>query len=142
MLEESFIGITEDRMKHILGVSRLCYSISKNKGLSEEECIKMFLIGYLHDVGYEFSTKSEEHGKIGYEMLKTIGVDLKEVLNHGDPNIKQNKYLEILNIADQHINSRGEYVNCCDRLTDIKNRYGRNSSQYINFFLLNEKLFN
>jgi HD superfamily phosphodiesterase len=54
--DRQFIGISEDRLKHILGVSRKAYRIAKDRGHDEKFARKMFMAGWLHDVGYEFST--------------------------------------------------------------------------------------
>ena len=49
-----YVGISNDRMKHILGVARQCYKLAKEKyKLSEDDSRKAFMLGYLHDVGYE-----------------------------------------------------------------------------------------
>lgn len=58
-----------DRLKHSLAVARKMVSIGKNKGLSEEQLQELFILGYNHDIGYEFGT-NENHNIIGGNILK------------------------------------------------------------------------
>ena len=74
-----FIGISEDRLHHILGVARKDYEISINLGYDEEFAQKMFTLGWLHDIGYEFSQNPSEHAEISADMLYSlIGVPLTD----------------------------------------------------------------
>lgn len=146
-----FIGISEDRLHHILGVARECYQIAKNMGESEDNCRRMFIIGWLHDVGYEFSEQQSEHPEISAEMLtdmftayfpftgqedyfKIIDADaVKTIREHGRYYSAEYMPLswKILNIADLTIDSKGNKVDVMQRLDDIKNRYGEYSNQYL-----------
>ena len=45
----------EDRIKHSIAVARKMVEIAKNKNLSEKEINDCFIIGYNHDIGYEFA---------------------------------------------------------------------------------------
>ena len=127
-----YIGISENKVKHMLGVARKCYKISKEMGQSEEFARKMFVIGYNHDIGYEFSTKNELHNYKSYEMLKTLGIECESILHHGELINKASLEWLILNQADLQVNSKGEDVGVEGRLYDIKIRYGENSKEYIN----------
>lgn len=124
--------ITENRMKHILGVARQCYNIAKIKGFNEEFCKRMFMIGYVHDVGYEFS--ADIHGYEGEKLLETIGVSSETVKlavsNHGSVRESYSDELRILNMADMTVDSQGNVVTALDRITDIGNRYGFDSEVY------------
>lgn len=46
--------IDNNRLQHIIGVARKCYSIAKSHGHNEDFCKKMFMLGWCHDIGYEF----------------------------------------------------------------------------------------
>ena len=63
--------ITENRWKHILGVARKCKEFAckfkPNDGKVAED---MFLLGLLHDMGYEFMESNAGHAAIGGEILK------------------------------------------------------------------------
>lgn len=122
--------IDENRAKHIMSVARLMKENAEKFGLDPEE---MFLLGYLHDVGYEFGG-SEEHHLKGAEMLANQGYKyVQEILFHGKPNVGyESPALDLLNYADMHINKKGEYVSFADRLEDIANRRGKNSPHYQN----------
>jgi len=122
--------IDNDKLNHIIGVARLMKDRAVDFGLDAEE---MFTLGMLHDIGFEFGT-SEEHHKIGYEILKSQGYKYAtEVLYHGMPTSEYSSTaLDLLNYADLHISKTGDYVPFSLRLEDIKNRRGENSKHYIN----------
>ena len=147
-LKMDFIGISEDRLHHIIGVARKAYKIAKEEGNDENFCRKMFMLGWIHDVGYEFSLTQEEHAAIPSELLYQLyaynckdiyGADVSIKTNyamcyHGrcpDESLKYNKEWRILTTADMLVDGKGKEVSAFDRLEDIKERYGENSEQYL-----------
>ena len=122
--------IDDDRLKHIFGVARLMSQNAKKLGLDEKE---MFMLGLLHDIGYEFGD-IRQHNKLGGEFLKTQNYRYyQEVMYHGIPNPPYNSVeLDLLNYADLHITKQGEYVSMEDRLNDIGSRWGFDSEFYLN----------
>lgn len=66
------IGISEDRLHHILGVAKKAYSLAKEMGYTENSARRMFMLGWVHDVGYEFLEAPEEHPNVGAEMLRNL----------------------------------------------------------------------
>ncbi|MDO4519497.1 MAG: HD domain-containing phosphohydrolase [Eubacteriales bacterium] len=78
----------ESEINHGIMVSNLAYKVSKELGLSEDQCYEMALAGMLHDIGKlrlnEYNNKSRDndslvieelkyvrmHSKLGYEVLK------------------------------------------------------------------------
>lgn len=136
-------NITEDRLKHMLGVARKCYSLSKEKGYSEELSRCYYIMGLLHGVGYEFSEDKYHHPEEGAKMLesfiKGVGLlrfqDMVEAIRlHGEPyyeSIPQSTlpWLQILNEADLTVNSKGICCTIEERIADIALRYGENSEQ-------------
>ena len=56
-----YIGISDNRLRHSIGVARKAYQIAKDMGKDEDFCRKMFMLGYIHDIGYEFSKTQSEH---------------------------------------------------------------------------------
>ena len=133
------IGISDNRMKHILEVARECYKIAKNQGYDEEFCERMFMLGWVHDVGYEFTEDSTKHGEASELLMKRIGVSnsntssakaLHCIRTHGRVTKTTSPEWVILNTADLTVNSKGEHVSVLERLEDIKERYGEDSSQY------------
>ena len=122
----------ENRLKHSIAVARKMVEIAKSKKLSEEEIKDCFIIGYNHDVGYEFAKNGINHNIIGGEILKNNNFKYwREIYYHGEINIEYNSlYLDILNQADMQIDKFGNDVGYDRRLEDIKNRYGENSIVY------------
>lgn len=89
----------ENRLKHSIAVARKMVEIAKSKKLSEEEIKDCFIIGYNHDVGYEFTKNGINHNIIGGEILKNNNFKYwREIYYHGEINIEYNSlYLDILN---------------------------------------------
>ncbi len=131
----------EDRLKHSIAVGRKMVEIGKGYDLNANELQELFILGFNHDVGYEFDDGSN-HAHIGGEILKRNNYKYwKEVYYHGDINSDyKSLFLEILNKADMQIDKYGNDVGYDERLEDIKNRYGENSKTYCNAKDLIEKL--
>ena len=114
--------------------------LGKEKNLLDEQLQELFLLGYLHDIGYQFGT-NENHNMIGGSLLRNSNYKYwKEVYYHGIANSEyKSLYLDILNTADMMIDKCGNDVGSVKRLEDIKKRYGEDSIQYINCFkIINE----
>lgn len=124
----------EDRLNHSMSVARKMVAIGKEYHLSEDELKELFLLGYNHDIGYEFCSNNIEHNIVGGKILKENGYKYwQEVYCHGNPNTEYNSlFLKILNMADMQIDKFGNDVGYKKRLEDIKTRYGKDSIQYIN----------
>ena len=118
----------ENRLKHSMSVANKMVELNNAKNAEE-----VFLIGYLHDIGYQFTDDKTQHNRIGGEILKKFGFKFwKEVYYHGEVNCEyKSDYLNLLNKADMIIDSKGNNVGFQNRLEDIKTRYGKNSPQYI-----------
>ena len=121
--------ITEDRFKHMIGVARECYKIAKEAGYTETFARQMYIIGFIHDIGYEFS--SDNHEEVGAEMLKSARYSEYIIERHGKecPDFTITDY--ILNKADMTIDGKGNKVTVEERLKDIEARYGKDSNQYL-----------
>ena len=122
----------EDRIKHSIAVARKMVAIAKSKNLSEEEIKNCFVIGYNHDIGYEFTKNGINHNIIAGQILKNNNFKYwREIYYHGEINTDYNSiYLTILNQADMQIDKYGNDVGYSKRLEDIKNRYYENSEIY------------
>ena len=131
-----------DRLKHSISVGRKMMEIGKEKELTGVELKELFLLGYNHDIGYEFTDKGINHNVIGGEILKENGFKhWKEVYYHGEINLDyKSMYLEILNQADMQIDKYGNDVGYEKRLEDIKQRYGEESIVYQKAYKLVERL--
>lgn len=138
-----YIGISENRLHHILGVARRAYAIAKERGHNEEFARKMFMAGWLHDVGYEFSEKQDQHPYEGARLIRLAVEDgwhepahvllsvEKVVKEHGRYTEKVTEEYVILNMADMLTDPKGNKVSVMQRLDDIKERYGEYSDQYL-----------
>lgn len=123
----------EDRIRHIVGVARRAMRVGNLMGrTSVEEQQRLFLLGWLHDIGYEFSVSGAEHGIVGGEMLRQAGYrDWQVVADHGvlAPS-KSSTELDILNVADMLTDGHGRAVTFEERLEDIAERHGGDSKVY------------
>lgn len=124
--------MNENKLIHSIAVARKMIEIAKEYNLSDEEITNCFLIGYLHDIGYELAKDGKNHNKIGGEWLKKSGFKFwREVYYHGEINPDyESIYLDILNMADMQINGLGNDVGYEGRLEDIKNRYKKYPKVY------------
>lgn len=122
----------KDRLIHSLGVARKMVEIAISYNLTQEEINNCFIIGFNHDIGYEFTNNGINHNVIGGEILRQSGFTYwKEVYYHGIiTNEYSSIYLDILNQADMQVDKYGNYVGYEERLRDIKNRYGVDSKVY------------
>ena len=122
-----------DRLKHSYAVACKMVELGKERKLSEEKLRELFMLGYVHDIGYQFG-ENNNHNILGGNVLKDSGYKYwKEVYYHGIPNSEyKSLFLNILNTADMMIDKYGNDVGFDKRLEDIKNRYGEDSIQYNN----------
>ena len=125
--------ITENRWNHILGVARKAKELAlkllpDDKRYAED----MFLLGLLHDIGYEFTESNSAHAVVGGEILKRSGYKYwQEVANHGNETAKNmSNELFILNFADMMTGPNGENFTFTERLEEIAKRFGKESVPY------------
>ena len=63
-----------DRLKHSYSVAKKMMEIGKNMGLSEEEIKELFLLGFVHDIGYELGN-GNEHNINGGLLLSLVDIN-------------------------------------------------------------------
>ena len=133
--------IDKDRLNHSIAVARKMVEIGKEYNLTDEQLQELFVLGYNHDIGYEFGN-NENHRIVGGNILKANNYKYwQEVYYHGEVDIEYNSmYLDILNQADMQIDKFGIDVGYDNRLNDIKNRYGEDSEIYSKAKQLIDKL--
>lgn len=122
--------MTPERMAHQLSVARRVVELARERGgYSEEELRQLFVMGYVHDLGYEFAVDPDEHAQVGGEILAQSGfMYAREVVNHGNPAPDHSSpALDLLNAADMQTSPSGERVSYEERLADIAARYGEDS---------------
>lgn len=129
------------KLKHSLAVARKMVEIGKVYNLNDDKLQDLFVLGFNHDIGYEYENNSN-HAHIGGEILKRNNYKYwKEIYYHGDINAEYTSlFLKILNKADMQIDKYGNDVGYIKRLEDIKKRYGENSTTYKNAKILVLKL--
>ncbi len=122
--------IDKDRLNHSLAVARKMVEIGKSYNMDEKQLQELFVLGYVHDIGYEY--ENDKHGVTGGNILKQSNYKYwQEVYYHGEVDCEySSKYLDILNMADMQVDKFGNDVGYTKRLEDIKGRYGEDSIVY------------
>lgn len=135
--------ITSARWQHILGVARRAQALAQClKPQDERFAQDMFLLGMLHDLGYEFSKDPCEHPQVGAEILKRQGYCYwDEVANHGNVNVEEvSDELFVLSCADMTTGPNGEDFTMRERIDNIAERYGKDSHSYKKAIIAAERL--
>lgn len=128
------IGMDENRLRHCHGVGLKASELGRVLfGWSDEKCREMFVMGYLHDVGYQFAHDQAEHEELGGDLLRSLGFAYwAEIFHHGNPDSAyQSNELLVLNLADMLTSKDGSATTIPARLEDIASRYGVESTQYV-----------
>lgn len=60
--------IDNNRLNHSLAVARKMVEIGKLYNLKDDELRDLYVLGFNHDIGYEYENNSN-HGHIGGEIL-------------------------------------------------------------------------
>jgi hypothetical protein len=135
--------INSSRWQHILGVARKAKDYATNFKPNEDKFAEdMFLLGMLHDMGYEFSESNAGHAYVGGEILKRNNYKYwHEVAQHGDETIdNMSDELFILNCADMSTGPNGENFTFEQRLEEIATRFGTDAEAYKKCVVEVEKL--
>ncbi|MBQ8672246.1 MAG: hypothetical protein IJ525_06985 [Alphaproteobacteria bacterium] len=65
--------ITDERLTHIIKVARTAQRLAERLRPNDKEFHEdMFLLGFVHDVGYEFSDGGKFHSKISGEIVENV----------------------------------------------------------------------
>ena len=76
----------ENRLKHSLAVARKMIKIGKEYNLEDNELQDLFVLGFNHDIGYEYGNNFN-HEYIDGEILKRNNYKhWKEIYYHGNIN--------------------------------------------------------
>lgn len=137
------MGLDEKRILHSLGVAKKMKMLTNELYPDNEEFVNdMFVLGLLHDVGYEFTSSQLQHAEVAGDTLEMNGYKYwKEVFYHGKSEVEyESEALRILNIADLLTDSNGNQTTVQERLRDVKERYGESSFAYKDFLKLANKL--
>ena len=125
--------IDNNRLQHIIGVARECYTIATERGHDADFCKKMFMLGWCHDIGYEFD--NGDHAKESAKLMELLdckySAGVEAVKNHGKCTGAQSEEWIILCTADLTVDSNGNNVGVMSRLEDIRARHGEHSNAYL-----------
>ena len=135
--------ITQNRWQHILGMARKAKILAdKLKPNNVQYAEDMFLLGMMHDLGYEFIESNTSHAAIGGEILKRNNYRYwQEVSLHGDEKVdNMSDELFILNSADMSTGPNGEDFTFDERLKEIAQRFGKDAYAYKKCVVEVEKL--
>lgn len=126
--------ISDNKLKHSLGVARRCAELAEEYLLSEEEQKACFVMGFLHDIGYESVTDITKHPQKSAEYVDAFSnycsLCTNAIQNHGKPAVNTSLFDIILNTADLTTDFEGKAVSVSDRLEGIRERHGENSPHY------------
>lgn len=137
------VELNKSRILHSLGVAKkmkkLAAELHPGNNVFAED---MFTLGLLHDIGYEFAKKKNEHAIIGGVILRNSEYKYwQEVYNHGKSSVGyKSKELDLLNIADLLTSASGQEITVEERLADVRKRFGENSFAYKDFLKLAKNL--
>lgn len=135
--------MTPQQALHSLGVAQMCARIAKRLGRDETFQREMFILGWLHDIGYEYGTDNN-HGEAGARMLMPHRyLYLNEVRYHGiEMGHFRRRYgagpyrslvLDILNAADLQTAADGRPCTVQERLAEaLAEGSGPGSARYDN----------
>lgn len=134
--------ISKHRERHIFAVADLLKKYGEERGYSESSCAELYTLGLLHDIGYAFVREQDyrRHNQVGGELLKEQGYRFwREVFYHGVVNSPYtSEYLDLLNLADMHIDSEGKYVSFNERLNELSKRYKTEVEKLDSFAMVQE----
>ena len=125
--------ISENRWQHILGVARKAKMLAEKLKTNDTQYAEdMFLLGIMHDLGYEFMESNASHAAVGGEILKRNNYRYwQEVSLHGDETVENmSDELFILNCADMSTGPNGEDFTFDERLKEIAQRFGEDADAY------------
>lgn len=133
--EESLERISRDRLRHMHAVAVKMQKLA-NSSLFQCQPYRFvgseaFVLGFLHDIGYQFSWAGNGHAKAGGAILKRQGYKFwKEVYYHGDPDTDYDSpSLWLLNYVDMTTSPKGKSCTIKERIEDMGVRYGEDSKQ-------------
>lgn len=135
--------ITQNRWQHILGVARKAKMLAEKLKTNDTQYAEdMFLLGIMHDLGYEFMESNASHAAVGGEILKRNNYRYwQEVALHGDETVENmSDELFILNCADMMTGPNGEDFTFDERLKEIAQRFGEDADAYKKCVIEVEKL--
>ena len=121
------------RMLHCHNVGLRMYSYAKKHlGWPSDKCQDMYVLGMMHDLGYELDADAFRHDEAMAKALNRMGYKYSnEIYYHSR---MQQKYdspeMRLLYFGDMAVDGKGNWVTFNERLDDLKKRHGENSEVY------------
>ena len=127
-------SITENKLHHSISVARECAYLAKEHGMNESQIRAAFLMGLLHDIGYEYlpdDAPISEHPAMSVQMIDDMLAyitDIREAIaTHGTCTSFPSEFSYILNEADLRTSYDGNTVSIEERLQGIIDHHGADS---------------
>lgn len=122
-----------NRYKHCYGVGKRMYAYAKyNLHWSEKRCCEMFVLGNLHDIGYELDPDAFEHDWILASVLSGTYKYSNEIKYHSKyQTVYDSAELRLLYFGDMTVDGAGNWCTLEERMEDLGKRHGVNSDVYI-----------
>lgn len=133
----------ENRFRHCHNVGLKMYQYAKIKlNWEESRCQDMYMLGTLHDIGYELNPDPFLHDVALYNVIGSSGYKYaEEIRNHS---IYQDTYdtpeMRLLYFADMTVDGAGNWCTVAERLEDIELRHGKDSEVYAESQKIADKL--
>ena len=132
------LSISGNKLKHSLAVARFMQNYAVERLLDPQLGEDWFVLGFLHDIGEEFTNKKEEHNKVGGNILKKQKYKYwKEVYYHGNPKPDYiSPALLVLDLAELCVGNDGSYIGIDSKLATLRAKFGEDSPQFKNTLAL------
>ena len=119
------------RYKHCHSVGRKMYDYAKRiLHLDEATCREMFVLGAIHDIGYELSSDAFEHDTAMATALCSYKYN-REIALHSRLQLEYDSMaMRLLYLGVSTVDGQGIWCTLDERLKDLGKRYGLNSEVY------------
>ena len=121
------------RMLHCHNVGLRMYSYAKQRwGWPQDRCDDMYILGMMHDIGYELNPDPYEHDEAMAKALGHAGYKYIEEIRHHS--FLQTDYdtpeMQLLYFGDSTVDGKGRWCTFEERLKDVEERHGKGSAVY------------
>lgn len=121
------------RYRHCYSVGKKMYYYAKNVlKWREELCNEMFVLGNLHDIGYELNPDAFKHDEVLADTLRNKYKYSDEIRYHSKLQYDYDSAaMRLLYFADMTVDGMGNWCTFEERLLDLETRYGKESEVYL-----------
>ena len=126
--------LSQNKITHMLNTARHCEAIARSLGADNKICDAAFVMGLLHDIGYERISDKKDisaHPEKSAEILENAGPYMKDITKavaaHGHSDC--NSFWDyVLNMADLSTDFDGQPIEPARRVENIRLMRGAESS--------------